>query len=304
MTQYDLLRLVFREHSGVLSPTQKTVLLHLIDRANKYGQCWPSQSLLSKQTGFGIRAIRQAISDLLSDGFIILISSGKGRTHSNVYGLDVDVIRQLAVGASSQTNEDIGQEEPHLGEEIGQEMPHLDKEIGQEEPHLGEEIGQEEPHLDKEIGQEVPHLDKEIGQEMPLLRQEVPLLGQEVPLTKAGGAYKEIQEEIQEDIHEEGSAQQKAKEIDPDNTGHTSEDQQRFMLPSDWKPNNHLLMEEARQRSLEGLFNLNQNYRRKMLNSFKEKYAGKKGVIKTAREWHQVFCKSIEVQLRIDGVAL
>ena len=271
MTQYDLLRLVFREHSGVLSPTQKTVLLHLIDRANKYGQCWPSQSLLSKQTGFGIRAIRQAISDLLSDGFIILISSGKGRTHSNVYGLDVDVIRQLAVGASSQTNEDIGQEEPHLGEEIGQEMPHL---------------------------------DKEIGQEMPLLRQEVPLLGQEVPLTKAGGAYKEIQEEIQEDIHEDDSAQQKAKEIDPDNTGYTSEDQQRFMLPSDWKPNNHLLMEEARQRSLEGLFNLNQNYRRKMLNSFKEKYAGKKGVIKTAREWHQVFCKSIEVQLRIDGVAL
>lgn len=259
MTQYDLLRLVFREHSGALSPTQKTVLLHLIDRTNKHGQCWPSQPLLSKQTGFSPKTIQRAVQELTKAGFISVVFSGKGRAHSNIYQLDVNAIGKLTVKSSSS-----------------------DEENRSESPLLGEENRSESPPL----------------------RSLCPPLRSLCPLKGVTESYKEIQEDIQEEIHEEGSAQQKAKEIDPDNTGHTSEDQQRFMLPSDWKPNNHLLMEEARQRSLEGLFNLDQNYRRKMLNSFKEKYTGKKGVCKTEEEWHQVFCKSIEVQLRIDGVAL
>ena len=301
MTQFDLLRLTIREGSGRLSPTQKAVLIHLIDRANSRWQCWPSQSLLSEQTGFGVRAVRQSIRDLMAAGLITLVSSGKGRTNSNTYSINVGAITQLSEQGSHSDEETEAESHPS-GKEIGNEVPHLEREIGNEVPHLdGITVGKCGEIIPSKGGTLFPAL----GHEMPLLRQEVPLLRHEVPLTEAGGAYKERQEEIQEEIHEDRRRTKlKAKENDPDNTGHTSGDQQRFVLPPDWMPNDHLLMEQAEQRSLEGLFNLNKHYRREMLNKFKKQYTGKKGVCKTAEEWHQVFCKSIEVQLRIDGVAV
>lgn len=68
-----------------LPSTQKFVLLCLAQHANDADQCWPSLSLMAKETGFTGRGVWGALQELEAKGQISITQ--RGRNQSNVYTL-------------------------------------------------------------------------------------------------------------------------------------------------------------------------------------------------------------------------
>lgn len=72
-----------------LKPTPKFVLLALANRADEEGICWPSQNDISDSTGLKHRAISYAVSDLQSEGLIVVEKMPPNR---NKYTLNLTAI--------------------------------------------------------------------------------------------------------------------------------------------------------------------------------------------------------------------
>ena len=70
-----------------LASCKKLVLIALANRTDAAGECWPSQELLSGECGIGTRTLREHISALETDGFIIRKTTqfGKGKGSKTVY---------------------------------------------------------------------------------------------------------------------------------------------------------------------------------------------------------------------------
>lgn len=70
-----------------LASCKKLVLIALANRTDAAGECWPSQELLSGECGIGTRTLREHISALETDGFIIRKTTqfGKGKGSKTIY---------------------------------------------------------------------------------------------------------------------------------------------------------------------------------------------------------------------------
>jgi len=197
MTTAELTRQLIRGNGQPLTPTQQLIMLHLIDRMGPNQVCWPSQELLAEQTGYSSRCVRQAIKQLISAGYLLLIESGKGRSNPNRYQLSISKFK-ASDGGQKLPLRDALREEPSsaLTEENRNLVPHLKEVV---DPALTEQKRNLVPHL-KEVGD--PTLTEQKRNLVPQNRNLVPEKGNLVPLKQEGGSYEEEQEEKQEENKE------------------------------------------------------------------------------------------------------
>lgn len=85
------------------SATCKAVLLVLADHADEDGYCWPKVSTICVRTQYADRAVRNAIQQLESEGFITVEEDFEigGRQTSNVYRLRKNIKSPPVSGAPS-----------------------------------------------------------------------------------------------------------------------------------------------------------------------------------------------------------
>jgi len=78
-----------------LASCKKLVLIALANRTDQAGQCWPSQELLAAECGIGTRTLREHLSALVADGFIIRETTqfGKGKGSRTVYQIVLSALK-------------------------------------------------------------------------------------------------------------------------------------------------------------------------------------------------------------------
>lgn len=96
-----------------LTPSERLVLAYLAHRSNSEGTCFPSQTTVSRCTGFTRRRVQQLLRSLIRHGAIEAISrtGERGRQTSNLYLLryGMNSQRPVQVCGDAVDNDDGGQ---------------------------------------------------------------------------------------------------------------------------------------------------------------------------------------------------
>ena len=79
-----------------MEPQRKLILLSLADNASDGGRCWPSQRLIALKSSISVRRCRDHLHALEADGWLSLLSEGRGRHVTSQYLLNVERIGEEA----------------------------------------------------------------------------------------------------------------------------------------------------------------------------------------------------------------
>jgi len=84
------IRLMSKVFDSELPSTEKFVLLAMADYASDSGESiFPSVETLSRKTSLSERAVQKSIKSLLLKGFLVLVEEGGGRSHTNLYRIEI-----------------------------------------------------------------------------------------------------------------------------------------------------------------------------------------------------------------------
>jgi len=81
------------EIEGVLTASQKLVLLCLADHANDDGVCWPSMPRLAQRSDMKLRNTQRVVHSLIEKGYVEVLEEGGGRGKTTVYRIKPDGVK-------------------------------------------------------------------------------------------------------------------------------------------------------------------------------------------------------------------
>jgi len=98
-----------------LEPMSKLILLSLADNANDDGICWPSQATIGRRASISERSLRNQLHQLVSGGWISVLTLGNGRGNATKYLLNTSQIKAEADAALKAAKAEAGDIKAEVG---------------------------------------------------------------------------------------------------------------------------------------------------------------------------------------------